>query len=127
MWKNPYPGSLISLSGIDFCGKSTQVVRVCNWLRAHLKNKTIEVLATKQPTNDHFGKRIRAILADPKLFSGTDPFDLQKLFALNSRAHCERDVLPNLKMGHIVCTDRFRESMVYGPERSNLIELHMLL
>lgn len=114
-------------SGIDFCGKSTQAQRAFNWLRAYVQDKKTEVVLTKQPTNEHFGKRIKAILADKQLFAQTDPFDLQELFAKDSRMHCEREVTPHLKQGHIVCTDRFRESMVYGSERSNLIEIHMLV
>jgi len=114
-------------SGIDFCGKSTQTIRASHWLSAHLKNQTVEVVLTKQPTNDHFGKRIRSILADKECFDKTDPFDLQELFAKNSRAHCERTIVPSLKRGSIVGTDRFRESMVYGPERNDKIELHMLV
>jgi len=127
MWVNPYSGIFFCWSGIDFCGKSTQVVRTCNWLRAKLKDKSVEVVATKQPTTDHFGKRIRTILADKEFFAKTDPFDLQELFSKDSRAHCEREVVPHLKRGHIVCTDRFRESMVYGADRHNLIDLHMLV
>lgn len=127
LWGNPYRGLLLCWSGIDFCGKSTQVVRVCNWLKAHLRSKDVEVFSTKQPTGDHFGKKIKTILANKDLFVQTDPFDLQELFAKNSRAHCEREIIPHLKQGNIICTDRFRESMVYGPERSDKIELHMLV
>ncbi len=127
MWKNPFSGLFLCGSGIDFCGKSTQVVRIHNWLRAYLKNKKIEVVLTKQPTNEHFEKKIRKILGDKNLFLETDPFDLQDLFAKDSRMHCEKEVIPNLQKGNIVCTDRFRESMVYGQERSNIVDIHMLL
>lgn len=124
---NPHRGLLLCFSGIDFSGKSTQALRTHNWLKAHVKSKGVEVVLTKQPTTEHFGKRIRAILADKDLFAQTDPFDLQELFAKDSRMHCEKEIIPHLEQGHIVCTDRFRESMVYGPERSNLIEVHMLM
>lgn len=124
---NPYRGLLLCASGIDFCGKSTQVLRMYNWLRAYIEDKKVEVVLTKQPTAERFGKRIRAILADKNLFAETDPFDLQELFAKDSRMHCEKEIIPHLEQGHIICTDRFRESMVYGPERSNLIELRMLM
>lgn len=127
MITNPYRGLFLCASGIDFCGKSTQALRMSNWLRAYIENKKIEVVLTKQPTTERFGKRIRTILADKNLFAQTDPFDLQELFAKDSRMHCEKDIIPHLERGNIVCTDRFRESMVYGPERSNLIELHMLM
>lgn len=127
MITNPYKGLFLCVSGIDFCGKSTQVTRIGNWLRAYVKDRKVEVVLTKQPTTGHFGKRIRAILADKDLFAKTDSFDLQKLYVKDSRMHCEREIVPHLNNGHIVCSDRFRESMVYGPERSDSVELHMLM
>lgn len=127
METNPYRGLFLCTSGIDFCGKSTLALRICNWLKAHIEDKKREVVLTKQPTTEHFGKRIRAILANKDLFTQTDPFDLQELFAKDSRMHCERVIIPHLEQGHIVCTDRFRESMVYGSERSDSIEIHMLM
>ena len=127
MTANPYKGLFLCVSGIDFCGKSTQVTRICNWLRAYVEDKNVEVVPTKQPTTGHFGKRIRAILGDKDLFAKTDPFDLQELFAKDSRMHCEKNIISKLEQGHVVCTDRFRESMVYGPERNDIIEVHMLM
>jgi len=127
MTENQYPGLLLCSSGIDFCGKSTQALRMYNWLRAYIGDKKRETILTKQPTTERFGRKIRTILGDKKLFAETDPFDLQELFAKDSRMHCEREVIPHLEQGHLVCTDRFRESMVYGPERSNLVEVHMLM
>lgn len=127
MITNPHRGLLLCASGIDFCGKSTQVLRMHNWLRAYIGDKKVEVILTKQPTVERFGKRIRSILSDKNLFAKTDLFDLQELFAKDSRMHCEKEVIPHLELGHVVCTDRFRESMVYGSERSNLIEIHMLM
>lgn len=124
---NQYPGLFVCASGIDFCGKSTQILRMYNWLRAYIEDKKIEVLLTKQPTTEHFGKRIRRILADKEFFIQTDTFDLQELFAKDSRMHCESEIIPYLERGHVVCIDRFRESMVYGAERNNLIEMHMLM
>lgn len=124
---NKYSGLFFCASGIDFCGKSTQALRMYNWLRAYTEDNKIKVLLTKQPTTEHFGKRIRNILANKDLFTQIDSFDLQELFARDSRIHCEREIVPHLELGNIVCTDRFRESMVYGPERSDLIEMHMLM
>src|SRR3989344_6342108 len=105
---NPYKGVFLCVSGIDFCGKSTQTTRICNWLRTYVEDKKVEVVLTKQPTAEHFGKRIRAILGDKDLFAKTDLFDLQELFAKDSRVHCEGFIIPHLEQGHIVCTDRFR-------------------
>ncbi|MEK7076095.1 MAG: dTMP kinase [Patescibacteria group bacterium] len=127
MIANPYRGLFLCASGIDFCGKSTQSFRMYNWLRAYVEDKKAEIVLTRQPTVEHFGKRIRTILADKDLFVRTDPFDLQELFAKDSRMHCEKTIIPHLEQGHVVCTDRFRESMVYGSERSNIIEMHMLM
>lgn len=125
LMRNIYPGLFFAFEGIDFCGKSTEVVRMRNWLGAHLG--VDKVLETKEPTKGRFGLQIRKILGDPHLFSATDPFDLQELFAKDGRLHMEGEVVPRLLQGHVVCSDRWRTSMVYGMTRGNLIELHMLM
>lgn len=123
--RNIYPGLFFVFEGIDFCGKSTQVVRMRNWLGAHLG--VDKVLETKEPTKSRFGLQIRKILGDKNLFLATDPFDLQELFAKDGRLHMEGEVIPRLERGHVVCSDRWRTSLVYGTTRGNLIELHMLM
>lgn len=123
--RNTYPGLFFVFEGIDFCGKSTQVIRMRNWLSAHLGGD--KVLETKEPTKSRFGLQIRKILGDKDLFLATDPFDLQELFAKDGRLHVEGEVVPRLLQGHVVCSDRWRTSMVYGMTRGSLIELHMLM
>lgn len=123
--RNMYPGLFFVFEGIDFCGKSTEVIRMRNWLGAHLGAD--KVLETKEPTKGRFGLQIRKILGDPHLFLATDPFDLQELFAKDGRLHMEGEVVPRLLQGHVVCSDRWRTSMVYGMTRGSLIELHMLM
>lgn len=123
--RNTYPGLFFVFEGIDFCGKSTQVVRMRNWLGAHLGAD--KVLETKEPTKSRFGLQIRKILGDKDLFSATAPFDLQELFAKDGRLHMEGEVVPRLNQGHVVCSDRWRTSMVYGMTGGNLIELHMIM
>lgn len=123
--QNIYPGLFLVFEGIDFCGKSTQVIRMRNWLGAHLGID--KVLETKEPTKSRFGLQIRKILGDKDLFLATDPFDLQELFAKDGRLHMEGEIIPRLERGHVVCSDRWRTSMVYGVTRGNLIELHMLM
>lgn len=123
--RNTYPGLFFVFEGIDFCGKSAQVVRMRNWLGAHLG--VDKVLETKEPTKGRFGLKIRKILGDKDLFLTTDPFNLQELFAKDGRLHMEGEVIPRLFQGHIVCSDRWRTSMVYGMTRGSLIKLHMLM
>ena len=123
--RNTYPGLLFVFEGIDFCGKSTEIIRMRNWLGAHVG--VDKVLETKEPTKSRFGLQIRKILGDKDLFLTTDPFDLQELFAKDGRLHMEGEVVPRLVQGHVVCSDRWRTSMVYGMTRGSLIELHMLM
>lgn len=123
--RNTYPGLFFVFEGIDFCGKSTQIIRVRNWLGAHLGLG--KVLETKEPTKSRFGLKIRKILGDKDLFLATDPFDLQELFAKDGRLHMESEVVSRLEQGHVVCSDRWRTSLVYGMTRGSLIELHMLM
>ncbi|KKS25899.1 MAG: dTMP kinase [Candidatus Yanofskybacteria bacterium RIFCSPHIGHO2_01_FULL_41_27] len=128
VFTNPYPASFFAFEGIDFCGKSTQMARAANYLRVQFQKKC-NVVLTKEPTNEPpFGKKIREILADKDLFAATHRLELQMLFAKDSRYHCENVILPVLARGDIVLTDRFRHSScVYGAQKWNFLEIHMLM
>ncbi len=125
---NPYPAPFFAFEGIDFCGKSTQIVRANNYLKAKTLNK-VGVVLTKEPTSMlPFGVKIRKILADKELFASTPNLELQMLFAKDSRYHCENVIVPALDRGEIVLTDRFRHSScVYGAKRWNISEIRMLM
>jgi dTMP kinase len=121
---NDMPGKFIATEGIDLSGKSTQTQRIKSWLIAYQK---LKVILTKEPTEGDIGKKIRAILKDKEVFDKTDPFYLQELFARDSRIHVQNVIFPALKLGKIVCSDRFRSSLVFGAHKGNQIEIEMLM
>lgn len=119
MIKNPYPGKFIVFEGLDGSGQSTQA----DLLRNFLTEKNLEVVLTKEPTKDsEAGHKIREIL--DKVFE-VGPRTLQELFVQDRKEHLEKLVIPALKEGKIVISDRyFFSTFAYGTsDRVSLEEL----
>jgi len=100
-------GLFIAFEGLDGAGSTTQAYLLEKYLKQ--KNK---VLLTKEPTQNIIGGIIRAVLkGDLKLSSQT----LQLLFAADRANHLEKEILPALKKGFIVISDRYLfSSVAYG-------------
>lgn len=108
--RNPYKGKLIAIEGIDGSGKTTQVEKLVGILQKQDK----DVLATKEPWDEGLiGHMIRSeILSGKKKIS---PYALQYLFVADRTDHLEKFVMPALKVGKTVVTDRFFWSAIpYG-------------
>jgi dTMP kinase len=120
MKKNLYPGKFIVFEGIDGSGQTTQV----NLLEEFLKNKGFKVLKTKEPTkNSPVSKKIQDVLAKKEKIS---PEKLQKLFSKDRKWHLKKVIIPALKKGEIVISDRyFFSTFSYG--MSEGVELKKLL
>ena len=54
-------GKLITLEGLDGCGKSTQLEKVHDWLTS----RGYSVLKTREPGGTKIGRQIRSILLNP--------------------------------------------------------------
>jgi dTMP kinase len=106
--KNPYPGIFIDIEGLDGSGSSTQI----SLLSKDLKEKGYKVFVTKEPTNNVVGGLIRGVLTNSLQL----PADgLQLLFAADRAHHLEREIIPMLRSGSIVITDRyFWSTMAFG-------------
>ncbi|MCD6412210.1 dTMP kinase [bacterium] len=121
--KNFYPGKFIVFEGLDGSGQTTQATLLKDFLEKEGK----KVLLTKEPTkNSPFAKKIEKILEKKEKIS---PFKLQKLFALDRAWHLEKEIIPALKKGKIVISDRyFFSSFAYGASEGlslkNLIKLN---
>lgn len=109
MQKNRYSGKFIVVEGLDGSGLSTQA----RLLRDFLVKKGYKVILTKEPTLDsEAGKKIRKIL--DKKFK-VKPRQLQELFAKDRKEHLKNLIIPALKKGKIVISDRyFFSSFAYG-------------
>lgn len=105
---HPHPGLFIAIEGLDGSGLSTQTELVVNLLRL----QGVKVFGTKEPTNNVIGGVIRGTLTGAV---GLPHDSLQLLFAADRAHHLEREVIPMLKDGNIVVSDRyFWTSVAYG-------------
>ncbi len=109
MIKNKLPGKFIVFEGLDGSGQSTQT----ELLKEYLKEKGEKVVKTKEPTpNSEAGKKIRKALDKKRKIS---PKKLQKLYADDREEHLNNFIIPNLKKGITVISDRyFFSSFAFG-------------
>lgn len=116
MIPNPYPGKFFVFEGGDGCGKTEQITRAKAWLNSldsPLRHR--DVVVTKEPGKDRlFGKKIYEDLFTPGGLHETDPLRFQMWYACDSKEHMRDIVVPALRVGSIVLSDRFRPSMVFG-------------
>jgi dTMP kinase len=99
-------GKLISFEGIEGSGKSTLAQELYNYLTSQNYN----VVFTREPGGTILGEKIRELLLDENL----EISDWSELFLfLASRYENTKNViLPNLKRGYIVISDRYLDSTV---------------
>ena len=98
-------GLFITFEGLEGCGKTTQAKMLFDFL---IKQK-IPSIYTKEPGGTKIGDKIRKILLDQKN-DGMD-YKTEMLLFLASRAENVRlIILPALKEGKIVISDRFYDS-----------------
>ena len=94
----------ITLEGPEGCGKSTHAKK----LKSYLEGRGRKVLLTQEPGGTQVGKHIREILLDPK--SVLDETTEVYLFAADRSEHVSKIILPALKEGKIVISDRYVDS-----------------
>jgi len=94
-------GTFVCLEGLDGCGKTTQT-RV---LVERLRKMGYAVVSTAEPSRGRIGKFIRkcCLHGDKRL----SPVVEALLFAADRFEHVNNDVIPALKEGKIVVSDRY--------------------
>jgi len=104
----PLPGKLIALEGIDGSGKST----LATSLHAFLLKNHIPAILTKEPGGTPLGITTRKLLQDrPVSICARAEF---LLFAADRAQHFEEKVIPALRQGTVVISDRMADSaLVY--------------
>jgi len=97
----------ITFEGLDFCGKSTQVKLLEDYLTAQNK----KILLIREPGGTSISEKVRNILLDrnnAEMFLETELI----LFSA-SRAQLVREkIIPYLKNGYFVISDRFHDSSI---------------
>ena len=121
-------GKLITFEGIDGCGKSTQAKKLYTKLSSINR---ISVL-TREPGGSPGAEEIRHLLVKGEVTRWSAETEIL-LFTAARRDHLERTILPAIKEGKIVISDRFFDStrIYQGAARSDLIsivdQLHKLV
>lgn len=107
--KNPYRGKYIAIEGIDGSGKTTQVEKIAEYFRKKGKN----VIQTREPRKTGIiGDIVQKVLNKKLKMSA---LSLQYLFATDRVLSQEEVVIPALRRGDIVVSDRcFWSAVVYG-------------
>jgi len=107
--KNPYKGQYIAVEGIDGSGKTSQVEKIVEYYKRQGKN----VIQTREPRKTGVIGEIaqKVLLGEQKM----SPLALQYLFATDRVLSQEEVIVPALKRGDIVVSDRcFWSAIVYG-------------
>jgi dTMP kinase len=93
-------GLMITLEGPDASGESTQVELLADWF----EKREQRVFVTKEPTSSIIGGIIRSIL---KKEWKVDMKTLQLLFTADRAHHLRTEIIPLLKKGVNVISDRY--------------------
>lgn len=97
------PGHLIAIEGADGSGTSTMSKKLAKEIDAHL---------TDEPTGNKVGRKVDEIISE----EGYSPDTIALGFAFDRKLHLEEDVVPHMKEGGTVVTDRYyHSSLVYQP------------
>jgi len=114
-------GFFISFEGIEGAGKSTQAKLLYQWLFG----KKYEVVLTEEPGGTRIGLKIRELLLSVE---HKDMTSLTELLLYNSsRAqHIHQIIIPAIRSGAVVITDRFSDSTVAYQGYGRGIDLNLI-
>jgi len=109
-------GKFIAIEGVDGCGKSTHARLLAKWLRS----KGYRVVVTDEPTNGPIGRVIKRVLrGELKVPVAAEAL----LFAADRLHHAEQLIIPALRKGRIVITERYYfSSLAYQAARRLLAQ-----
>src|SRR3990172_628978 len=101
-------GLLVVIEGIDGSGKSTLAAA----LKEYLQGRGIPVVASKEPTDGFWGKRIKSLRYMGEMENGdaqrpVTPREELELFINDRKEHVEKVIKPALKEKKLVLLDRY--------------------
>lgn len=98
----PRPGVLITVEGIDGAGKSSQIVRLAEFLRG----RGVALCLTREPGGTPLGEQLRQLLLHQAMHLDTEAL---LMFAAR-REHLADLIEPALAAGQWVLSDRFTDA-----------------
>jgi dTMP kinase len=98
-------GKFITFEGLDGVGKSTQVHKLGEALRAEGR----KVIETREPGGTATGEKIRRVLLDSATEELSSMAEMALMFASRAQ-HIAEVILPALEQGAVVLCDRFTDS-----------------
>ncbi|MEM8808006.1 MAG: dTMP kinase [Cyanobacteria bacterium P01_G01_bin.38] len=126
-------GKLIVFEGIEGCGKTTQLTRLCEWLtesdllaqlRSH--HNLQGLVATREPGGTVLGKSIRNLLLHPPADSTPQDRAELLLYAADRAQHVEGMIRPALAAGYLVVCDRYTDSTVAYQGYGRQLDLRLI-
>jgi dTMP kinase len=119
-------GFFITFEGPDGGGKTSQAAA----LAEHLRQQGYPVLATREPGGTPIGERVREVLSDLKNRE-MQPRTEILLFQASRAQLVEQVILPHLRGGGIVVSDRYADSTLayqgYGHQKFELSQVKALI
>jgi dTMP kinase len=100
----PYPGKLIAIEGTDGVGRSTHIAELRTWLEA----QGYAVADTGMTRSELAGRGIKEAKAGHTLGKLT----MQLFYATDFADRLDNEIIPALKAGFIVLTDRYMYSAI---------------
>jgi len=113
-------GALITLEGIDGCGKTTQARLLVQWLRGH----GYHVLPTREPGGTEPGDKLRELLLSPQ-YAITPEAELF-LYLADRALHAAQVIRPALAEGRIVVCERHADSTLAYQGAGRGLDLDLL-
>lgn len=121
-------GFLITLEGIEACGKTTQAKSLFDFF----SSKGIDAIITYEPGATNIGSKIRSILLSIKN-KNINPYTELFLYLADRAQHLNEIIYPNYQKGKIIICDRYYfstlayQGLTRGIELKTIIYLHSLI
>jgi dTMP kinase len=112
-------GRLIVFEGVEGCGKTTQIERLQQWLKASgtfeqllFEGKASQLMITREPGGTPLGQEIRRLLLHPTTDELIQNQTELLLYAADRAQHVEGLLNPQLAEGALILCDRYTDSTV---------------